>query len=345
MSLVFVTSLRRLIDTPRLYGFTWSVQLAGDAELPAALLKDPRVLEVKRGGADNVEIAGERMLALTFEEGGLVEPVMVEGRAPRGPGEIVLGRLTMQRAGARIGSTIRVTQAQNEGEDPNATRPYADLTVVGRAVTPGFFFERHEPGVGAAMTNEAADRISPPRDDEFSYLVRFAPSVDADTFLRGTGGNAFRDHVHFVVPQLDPAALGTLDRVSAVPVLLATLIALMGAATLVHSLVTSVRRRRRDLAILKTLGFVRSQTRAAVAWQTTTIAVLALAIGVPLGIGAGRWGWRQFAEQLAVLPQPIVPLTTVLLLVPATFIVANAVAALPARSAARTRPALVLRSE
>jgi ABC-type lipoprotein release transport system permease subunit len=65
-----------------------------------------------------------------------------------------------------------------------------------------------------------------------------------------------------------------------------------------HTLVTSVRRRR-DLAMLKTLGFVRGQVVAAMVWQATTFAVVALALGRPLGLAAGRWPW-----ELTAAPPP-----------------------------------------
>ena len=43
------------------------------------------------------------------------------------------------------------------------------------------------------------------------------------------------------------------------PLVLASLFTLSALATLVHVLVTSVRRRRKDLAILRTLGFKKRQ--------------------------------------------------------------------------------------
>jgi ABC-type antimicrobial peptide transport system permease subunit len=112
-----------------------------------------------------------------------------------------------------------------------------------------------------------------------------------------------------------------------------------------HTLVTSVNRRRRDLAVMKTIGFVRRQVSATVAWQALTVALVALVLGIPIGVAGGRWVWTTFAEQLGVPFDPRVPLVPVLIAIPATILVANVIAALPARSAARTRPALVLRSE
>jgi len=126
---------------------------------------------------------------------------------------------------------------------------------------------------------------------------------------------------------------------------MALLLALAGAATLTHTLVTSIRRRRRDLAILKTLGFVRRQVTAAIAWQSTTVAILALLVGIPVGIATGRLAWTVFADSLGVVPAPVVAVGGTLLLVPAVVLVGNLIAALPARSAGRTRPAIVLRTE
>jgi ABC-type lipoprotein release transport system permease subunit len=130
-----------------------------------------------------------------------------------------------------------------------------------------------------------------------------------------------------------------------VPVLLSGLLALVAIGTLAHTLVSSTRRRRRDLAILKTLGFVRRQLWGAVAWQATTLAAIALLIGLPAGIAGGRWGWRLFAGQLGVLPDPVVPLAAIFVAVLSALALANLVAVLPGRAAARTQPATVLRSE
>ena len=129
------------------------------------------------------------------------------------------------------------------------------------------------------------------------------------------------------------------------PVLVSALLAAIAAATLAQTLVTAIRRRRRQLAILKTLGFDRRQLLATVAWQATTFAAIGLAVGIPLGIAAGRWTWYLFAEQVEVVPEPVTPLPLVLLVIPAAILLANLVAALPGWSAAQTRAAAVLRAE
>ena len=106
----------------------------------------------------------------------------------------------------------------------------------------------------------------------------------------------------------------------------------------------SVRRRRGDLAVLKVLGFTGPQVRLTVAWQSSLMAGASVLLGLPLGLAFGRLAWLAFARGFAIEPVPVIsPL--ILLAVPALLLLANVVAAAPARAAARTRPALTLRTE
>jgi predicted lysophospholipase L1 biosynthesis ABC-type transport system permease subunit len=111
-----------------------------------------------------------------------------------------------------------------------------------------------------------------------------------------------------------------------------------------HTLLTSIRRREREFAILKTLGFVRRQVAGVVAWQATTFAASAALIGVPIGIAVGRWTWHALAGQAGVDPSVAYPLI-IPVMVPAAVVFANLLALVPARLATRTRVAQVLRSE
>lgn len=123
--------------------------------------------------------------------------------------------------------------------------------------------------------------------------------------------------------------LMNLERVGYLPGLLAGLVALLALGTVAHALVMSVRRRRRDLAVLKTLGFVRGQVSQTVAGQATTFALVAGLLGLPLGIAGGRWAWRVVAEQLGVATGPVVPAGSVLAIAIVALLVANLVAAGP----------------
>jgi ABC-type lipoprotein release transport system permease subunit len=129
------------------------------------------------------------------------------------------------------------------------------------------------------------------------------------------------------------------------PFFIAALFAAAASAALAHALVTSIRRRRRDLAILKTLGFTREQVVATVAWQATTVAAIGVLIGLPLGLAVGRFTYNLFAADLGVVPDVVTPAGITLLIIPAAILLANLTAVLPGWSAARIQPAIVLRAE
>src|SRR4029077_3494138 len=67
------------------------------------------------------------------------------------------------------------------------------------------------------------------------------------------------------------------------PLALAAVLGVLAVGTLAHVLLTGVRRRRRDLAVLKTLGFTRWQVLRTVGWEASALAAAALLAGIPLG--------------------------------------------------------------
>ena len=136
-----------------------------------------------------------------------------------------------------------------------------------------------------------------------------------------------------------------LQQIDQLPWEIGGFVAVAATAGIGYALVTAVRRRRRELAVLKTLGFRRRQIRATVGWQASTVTMVGLVIGIPLGIVVGRFAWRLVADGLGVSTATSVPALAVIALVPAALILVDFIAALPARAAARTRPAVVLRSE
>jgi ABC-type lipoprotein release transport system permease subunit len=129
------------------------------------------------------------------------------------------------------------------------------------------------------------------------------------------------------------------------PLVLGALLGLLAVGTLSHALLAGVRRRYRDLALLKTLGLVRSQLLGVVCWEASTLAGVALLAGLPLGVVAGRWAWVVFASSAGVASQADVPVPLVLLAIPATLVLANLIAAGPGWTAARIPAATALRSE
>jgi len=108
---------------------------------------------------------------------------------------------------------------------------------------------------------------------------------------------------------------------------------------------TDARDRRRELAVLKSLGLTKPQVRRIVLWQTSAILLIAVCLGTVLGVAAGRLVWRGFAATLGVVPVTEVPLAALLTGLVGLVILGNLLAAAPAMMAARTPPAATLRSE
>jgi predicted lysophospholipase L1 biosynthesis ABC-type transport system permease subunit len=224
--------------------------------------------------------------------------------------------------------------------------------VVGQSVfgTGGF-----GPGLseGAGMTFSQLKAFFP-QAERTQFFANLAPGVDGGA-VSARLSPKFQAHGAAVMSVADAKAAGLYPQEAAViadlggaqrvPLALSGILALAAVMTLAHVLVSSVRRRRRDLAVLKTLGFVRRQVSATVAWQATTLTGISLLIGLPLGVAVGRWAWTLFANTIGVVPVPVVDLPPLLLAIPVTLLLANLIALVPGRLAAATRPAAVLRSE
>jgi ABC-type antimicrobial peptide transport system permease subunit len=193
----------------------------------------------------------------------------------------------------------------------------------------------------SALWNPSAFQIPPPGD----AFVRFKPGTAQAAAIAALERRLGGVNKVLVTSVTQPADVVNFGQVRDLPQILAALLSVLAVITMVHLLVTAIQRRRRELAVLRTLGCVPRQISAAIAWQATAVAGIALALGIPLGLASGRALWSAVAGNLGVVVQPTIPWLWVALLVPAALILANLVAAVPAASAARIAPATILRAE
>jgi ABC-type antimicrobial peptide transport system permease subunit len=142
-----------------------------------------------------------------------------------------------------------------------------------------------------------------------------------------------------------PAEITNYESMGSVPLLLALTLALGAVVALVLTLLTSVRRRRRDLALLRALGLRSRQLASVIAWQSTSSVLVGVIFGVPLGIVLGRALWDLFAHELFAIPAPTVPVVATLVVALGALVLANVIAVIPARSAANTSTSEVLRAD
>ena len=336
-ALVFGASLAHVIGDPRLAGWNWDVAVgnphSGDtaAQTIPKLRANASVAGFTATALGDGAIGGQDVPVVGIQPlRGHVAPPLLAGRLPRGPREIALSGGELRAMHTGVGRLVRA----------RTSRGMVALRVTGQIVlSPEITNEQVKLGTGGVMTLAGAQALSRTPLPVNVYLVRLRHPGDPAAIAR-----LKRQFPGVVLPAVPPPEVRELQGVNGLPLVLACALTLLAVGTIAHTLVTSVRRRRRDLAVLKALGFVSRQVRATVAWQATAIAATGLVIGLPLGVAAGRWAWTLLARGFAIEPVPVIS-AFVLLSVPAVLLMANVVAAVPARTAARTQPAVVLRTE
>jgi len=141
-----------------------------------------------------------------------------------------------------------------------------------------------------------------------------------------------------------PAEIINYRSIGDIPLFLSLGFALGVVIAFAFTVVSLVRRRRRDLALLKTLGFTRRQLSECIAWQASATVLTGLAVGIPLGVLAGRWLWDEFARQIYAVPFATIPTVSLVVLAAGALVVANVIAYIPGRNAARVA-AVALRGD
>jgi len=370
-ALTFGASLNSLVSRPSLYGWNFSYALYstdGWGPFPPSLItpllhRDRLVAATTGVYFLTVQIDGQTVPAVLSPVRPQVAPRTLSGGGLDHPSQIVLGPATLAQLHKKIGDEVTVQLGPVIRD--------AKLRIAGTAVLPaiGDTLSMHPSlSTGAIMAtgvvSTAALREGGAYSGPNAILVRLRPGVSQAAGLRSlqritsyynhfarsprivaTAGPTALELNASVLPVQRPAEIVNYRSMGTVPAVLAGGVAAGTVAALGLTLVASVRRRRRDLALLKTLGFTRRQLAATVAWQSTVVAVVGLIIGVPLGIAAGRWLWVLFAHQLSTVPEPVIPAASITLAAVAALVLANLVAAVPGRQAARTPAALLLRAE
>ena len=256
---------------------------------------------------------------------------IIAGRRPSTPEEIALGRASMRAHGVGIGDTFTVV-------DPSNPDSSFSFVVVGEVVVNDANASR--PGVGALVTPEAFASMAPESQSQ-NYGVYIDPGVDRDATLVALR-EAFPTTFH---TEITPAQVSNIGLVSSQPAWLAVIVGLLAGAALIHALVTSVQSNRRQIGVLKSIGFTRRQVMSTVAWHASLLTGAALLVGIPLGVVVGRLTWSAIVDNLGVVSAPVVPLGAIVGVAALVLVVANLAALGPGWAAARTRSATALRTE
>ena len=362
-AVVFSASLGGLTAHPARYGWDWDLAIQAEsgygffapAKTEKLISGEPAVTGWSEFGFAQLPVDGTVVPALGLQRQlGAVQPPTTSGLALSAPDQIELGTVTLRQLGKKVGDRVRI-----------GIGPYTRTVVITGTVTlPSF-------GVGAAdhpslghgaMVPEATllaamgQAAGHPAESESLPVLPSALVIDLAPGTTGTQRAALVSRI--VSATLDGSPGGTYElrhaRASAIvnteqmggqPLTLALGLAAAAVLSLALTVFSLVRRRRRELALLKALGMTRSQVRAVIAWQTTLTLLIAVAVGGALGIAGGRLAWHAFAGSLGVAPIVEVPVAALILGLVALVLAGNLLASLPAAVAARTRPGVSLRTE
>jgi len=230
---------------------------------------------------------------------------------------VIVGTVTMPALGQGDGQGTGAVVATSDF--PTALLNLQDATVPGPNAVLVRLRSNLPPGAGLAS------------------LERINDDINRLRVSSGLGGG--------VIGALRPVGIVNFRSMGTTPAILSGGLALGAIVALGLTLSACVRRKRRELALLKAMGFSRRQLFASVAWMATADAVVGIVVGIPIGVVVGRQLWLHFARSISVVPDAVAPIPVLLAIAGGAILFANLVAVLPGRTAARTSTAIVLRAE
>ena len=374
-TLTFGSSLQTLVARPALYGWNWGPAIESSNGYGPVPNSAARVLSHDHDVAawsgawfatlalDDLEVP-----ILLSDPGAPVAAPVISGHGLEASDQIVVGATTLAQLHKHIGDTVALRYAPGSSSNPSS--PSLRLTIVGVATMPAIGIAQNlhtSMGIGAevpanagALTKQLGPLAYPGCEGFNMVFIRLRPDVSAvegqviaqhvatlanSSLSKAPMGSVCGGNIATVLSAQRPAQIVNYRSMGLTPVILAGGLALGAVGALALALSASVRRRRGELALLKALGFTQRQVATAVGVQASIAALVGIVLGVPLGIALGRWLWILFAHEIGAVAQPTVPVLSVVVASLGAVVLANLVAAVPGRSAARTPIALVLHEE
>jgi hypothetical protein len=357
-TLTFGASLNNLISHPALYGWNWNYELEtseGGGYIPeheaAQILgRDPYVAASTGVYFDSLRVDGRTIPIIGGTPNASVGPPILSGHTLEARNQIVLGATTLAQLHKRVGDTVEASY----GTISKRTLLRIVGTATMPAVGPGLGLHLSM-GVGALVSDllipaELRKPTSGPAGPN-AIFVRLRAGANPTASLRSlqqidaTLDSDPNASPMSVLSAQRPADIANYHSMGRTPAFLGAALAIGAVIALGLTLIASVRRRRRDLALLKTLGFTRRQLAVVVAWQSSIAVLIGAVVGIPIGVVLGRFLWVTFAHEINAVPAPTVPVMSIVLIALGALVLANIVAAVPGRIAALTPTALLLRTE
>jgi hypothetical protein len=357
-TVTFGASLNKLISHPALYGWNWGYELESpegggyiSQKQAAQLLDHDRDVAAWTGVYfDSLRVDGMTIPIIGGTPGAAVGPPTLTGHTLEANNQIVLGAGTLAELHKRVGDTVKASYGTISKQTA--------LRIVGTATMPAV-----GPGLGLHLAMGTGALVSAVLIPAAVRRPTTGPAGPNAIFVRLRGGISRAAAVRSlqrvdagldsdpnaypisVLSAQRPADIVNYRSMGRTPALLGAALAVGAVVALGLTLIASVRRRRRDLALLKTLGLTSRQLASVVAWQSSIAVLIGTVIGLPFGAAFGRVLWDTFAHEIDAVPAPATPGISIVLIGLGALVLANVVAAVPGRIASRTPTALVLRAE
>ncbi len=188
---------------------------------------------------------------------------------PASPGRVVVGDVLAAQLHLRPGATLRV-----------GGRPFAVAGVFHSGIA------QEDTGVIATLGDAQALASRAP-DEVTTFAVRLAPQTPAARATRELS-TAFPGLLVISDPS-EAARAGANNQLIANAVLLIVVLALIiGALAVANTMLAAVLERRRELALLSTIGWSANQLAALVLGEAVAVSVLGTAAGLILGVAASK---------------------------------------------------------
>ena len=333
-ALTFGSGLDALVDDPAASGWNWTFRADVADEDLETLIDVDGVDDVGRIDFGQVVAGGRRLTGVSMiAEHGAPSFTVVDGRMPSGPREVALGPNTASELRAGIGDTIHLAVPSTDDE--------LDAVVVGTVLVPTFDENPFNEGVALAPDTHAQVRQS---EGFRELVVGFDDDVDQDEAAQRIR-EVLPDALSVYAFPSPPPDVENLAGVQHLPRLLGVFLGLLALAAVAHALATSVRRRRHDLGIVRSLGFIGRDIVRTLTAQSWTLVILGLAVGIPLGVAVGRVAWGVVADGIGVRAQTATSVGALTGLAFGACAAGALLALLPGISAARQRAVDALRVE
>ena len=351
-TVVFGASLDTLVSRPALYGWNWTYALSAgnpthiSQQRAAALLDhDPDVSAWAGVYFATLEIDGQTVPVIGASPHALVAPPILTGHGLDDPQQVVLGAVTLAQLHKHLGETIEVGSAGRETGESSDRRNGHPSVARNQRVAPhrdghgGAAFVHRHPGSREQRLGQSGCRSQQhlravaARCERRGGAAHAAAAGSRGERRRASRRCSARPRSSTTAPS------ATRPRCSAPR---------SQPARSARSASRSSRRCAGAAAISRcsrpSASPAASSPRPS-RGKRASQSILGTVVGVPLGILAGRFLWDRFANALHVVPEPTVPALSIALIAVGAVLLANLVAAIPGRQAARTRTALLLHAE